>query len=100
MPTPAPPAAPVAAPAPISVPTTAPVAAVAPAPAASPSAVPGSLAIETHRAKIVKAGDELRQLRELTPEEKSRRRAMRSLMFMACGIIFLTVMMALLLKWR
>jgi hypothetical protein len=62
--------------------------------------VPAGIAIETQRAKLVKSGDELRQLRELTPEEKSRRRAFRSLMFMAAGIVLLTVLMALLLKLR
>jgi hypothetical protein len=61
---------------------------------------PAGIAIETQRAKLVKSGDELRQLRELTPEEKSRRRAFRSLMFMAAGIVLLTVLMALLLKLR
>lgn len=54
--------------------------------------------IDTHRAKQIGYGDEQRELRQLSPEEKSRRRLMRNFIMLTLGTLILIGLMAILLR--
>jgi hypothetical protein len=71
--------------------------ALAPAKPTKP-AVTDPTQIDTHRVKQIGYGNEQRELRELSPEEKSKRRLIRNAIMLAGGILLLTGLMAILLR--
>lgn len=84
---------------PVVITTQAPVLTVTPTtPKPAKPAVTDPTRIDTHRAKQVGHGDEIRELRQLDPEEKARRRLVRNAIMLTGGILLLIGLMALLLR--
>jgi hypothetical protein len=54
--------------------------------------------IDTHRAKQIGYGSEMRELRQLSPEEKTKRRLIRNGIMLTGGILLLIGLLAILLR--
>lgn len=54
----------------------------------------------SEKPKQIGFGDEKRELRKLTPEEKAKRRLIRNIVWLTIGLVLLIVMTAILLRVR